>query len=174
MLPKQGFTSVLLCTSVPSIINTENTYFHMGSETSLLQFHQQQWSQQISHLFNFFLLYTKCPLCSLCKSSWPELRGNSQRVWKQRTWCETEEDRQCWHPHTCRGDSCEQTQAWAAIRGRMHIAAVNLPVNDKDIETGILSQNTKISKYKILYSGLRDAVEKENKAQEEQTGRKSE
>jgi len=56
----------------------------------------------------------------------------------------------------------------------MHIAAVNLPVNDKDIETGILSQNTKISKYKILYSGLRDAVEKENKAQEEQTGRKSE
>lgn len=64
------------------------------------------------------------------------------RARNEQRQCRTGEDGQ---PRVGRGDSREQKQARAAIRGRARVAGVNLPINDKDIETGILSQNKMIS-----------------------------
>ena len=63
------------------------------------------------------------------------------RVRKIQTQCRMGEDCQYWQPHMGRGDSHEQKQVRATIRGRLHVAGVSLPISDKDIETGILNQN---------------------------------
>lgn len=69
--------------------------------------------------------------------------------------------------------SPEQKQAQAAVRGRLQVAGVNLPVRDKNRNQNIKPKHNDLMKCKILHRGLRDAGEKQNKAEEEQTGGKS-